>query len=403
MTEAFVVAQEMFTEHQKSFAEFLEAWTAPVPQGLQQVIDMHVRGATGRISTEDMIEHVKKLYEDSLQEAARHPASAHNQAGGAGSKRKHKDDSIQDKDKDKDGKGKRKRGSGAAGIDAIHAPLADDPMANTRRTLKTTTETEIIFNETGSDVQPLYESRGGVCKSLQVYEALPDDSVTVTTLDNLAEILPQLRPSFVVVFDPDIALTRMLEVYKSDNPSRPLRVYFLSYSHSVEEQRYLSEVRRETEAFEQLIETKARMVVDTSQDGKTGDIVTVHADAPMPTTSRKGGAAAKRRVRVIVDVREFRSALPSLLHKKGMEIVPVTLQVCVCMYAFVCVSMDVCVCVCVYVCMCMCLYVCVCADMHVLVFCVLWMHDAVHVCVLLYARVRMLVCACRYVCIQKHE
>ncbi len=76
------------------------------------------------------------------------------------------------------------------------------------------------------------------------------------------------------------------------------------------------------------IHTYILQVVDSTQDGKTGEIVTVHADAPMPTSSRKGGAAAKRRVKVIVDVREFRSALPSLLHKKGMEVVPITLQVC---------------------------------------------------------------------------
>ena len=31
--------------------------------------------------------------------------------------------------------------------------------------------------------------------------------------------------------------------------------------------------------------------------------------------------------RVIVDMREFRSALPSLLHKRGIDIEPVTLEV----------------------------------------------------------------------------
>ena len=30
---------------------------------------------------------------------------------------------------------------------------------------------------------------------------------------------------------------------------------------------------------------------------------------------------------VIVDMREFRSALPSLLHKRGIDIIPVTLEV----------------------------------------------------------------------------
>eukprot|EP00961_Rhodomonas_salina_P275924 3727441-Rhodomonas_salina.1 len=76
------------------------------------------------------------------------------------------------------------------------------------------------------------------------------------------------------------------------------RVYFLSYAESVEEQRYLTEVkpnvvpwsngqmvkwskkrpkpwtlvqvRRETEAFKGLIEAKATMVVGDGQDGKSG-------------------------------------------------------------------------------------------------------------------------------------
>lgn len=33
-------------------------------------------------------------------------------------------------------------------------------------------------------------------------------------------------------------------------------------------------------------------------------------------------------MQVVVDMREFRSSLPSLLHARGMEVVPVTLEVC---------------------------------------------------------------------------
>ena len=43
---------------------------------------------------------------------------------------------------------------------------------------------------------------------------------------------------------------------------------------------------------------------------------------------------------VIVDVREFRSSLPSLLHKRGMQILPLTLEVHVytCIYVCTCKS-----------------------------------------------------------------
>ena len=40
-----------------------------------------------------------------------------------------------------------------------------------------------------------------------------------------------------------------------------------------------------------------------------------------------GGQIIPSRTRVIVDVREFRSSLPSILHKQRMEVVPVTLEV----------------------------------------------------------------------------
>jgi DNA excision repair protein ERCC-4 len=50
------------------------------------------------------------------------------------------------------------------------------------------------------------------------------------------------------------------------------------------------------------------------------------------TSSRKGGAPdrkAKNKIpaKIIVDMREFRSELPALIHKRGIEIEPVTLQV----------------------------------------------------------------------------
>jgi len=46
-------------------------------------------------------------------------------------------------------------------------------------------------------------------------------------------------------------------------------------------------------------------------------------------TRRAGGqaAAAEVRRRVIVDIREFMSPLPAVLHQQGMHLVPLTLEV----------------------------------------------------------------------------
>jgi len=59
-----------------------------------------------------------------------------------------------------------------------------------------------------------------------------------------------LRPTFVILMDPSPAFIRQLEIYKAEHPEIPLRVYFILYDNSVEEQLYLSGIRREKEAFE---------------------------------------------------------------------------------------------------------------------------------------------------------
>ena len=95
--------------------------------------------------------------------------------------------------------------------------------------------------------------------------------------------------------------------------------------------------RREKKAFESLIKAKGEMVVPEDREGKTGDNTYLSrgsekaSDIMMESLakgSRKGGTGEdKKTPKVIVDMREFRSELPSLLHKRGIDIEPVTLEV----------------------------------------------------------------------------
>lgn len=52
-------------------------------------------------------------------------------------------------------------------------------------------------------------------------------------------ILQDLEPDFVVLYDPDSAFVRNLEAYQAERPRTrpPLTVYFMLYEQSVEEQR----------------------------------------------------------------------------------------------------------------------------------------------------------------------
>jgi DNA excision repair protein ERCC-4 len=130
---------------------------------------------------------------------------------------------------------------------------------------------------------------------------------------------------------------------------------------SVEERRYLSSVRYETEAFDALVRAKQHMAMPAEMEGRLGDGAgLVAADAsdrtrahgrhdppalPLPQLANRAEATARERgalvdtrrrggqlstptrLHVVVDVREFMSSLPSILHQSGFKLMPVTLEV----------------------------------------------------------------------------
>jgi len=148
---------------------------------------------------------------------------------------------------------------------------------------------------------------------------------------SLMKSLTELEPRYIVMYDTDMEFVRQIEVFKASRPNIQLRVYFIIYSGSVEEQRYLTTLRKEKEAFELLIKQKAAMVVPEEREGKTNIASDMLRDASKPAdsiSSRKGGGQDKPVQRkIIVDMREFRSELPSLIHRRGIDIEPVTLEV----------------------------------------------------------------------------
>ncbi|KAL2713079.1 DNA repair endonuclease XPF isoform X1 [Vespula squamosa] len=147
----------------------------------------------------------------------------------------------------------------------------------------------------------------------------------------LQRTLKESKPSNVIMYVADIAAVRQLEIYQNNNPSINLKVYFLIYGGSVEEQEYLTALRREKEAFHVLINTKKTMVIPEDQDGKSEDCLTfaTQSDNEMEQNTRKGDQESQKNIinKVIVDMREFNSELPSILHSRGIHIEPVTLAI----------------------------------------------------------------------------
>ncbi|GJY27215.1 hypothetical protein Tco_0401941 [Tanacetum coccineum] len=74
------------------------------------------------------------------------------------------------------------------------------------------------------------------------------------------KVLDILKPSEIIVYHPDIAFVREIKVYKAENPSKKVKVYFLFYEDSTEVQKFEASICRENGAFESLIRQKSMMI-----------------------------------------------------------------------------------------------------------------------------------------------
>lgn len=150
---------------------------------------------------------------------------------------------------------------------------------------------------------------------------------------SLLRKLYEMQPTYVLLYDTAMQFVRQLEVYKASRPGTSLRVYFIMYNGSIEEQRFLTMLRKEKNAFENLIRQKAEMVIPEERQGKTEiarSMIRDSSKANESVNTRRAGGQVKlndKNKSIIVDMREFRSELPSLIHKRGIDIDPVTLEV----------------------------------------------------------------------------
>ena len=151
---------------------------------------------------------------------------------------------------------------------------------------------------------------------------------------SLQRTLYEFEPIYVILFDASVEFVRQLEVFKASRPGIPLRVYFLFYSSSIEEQRYLTSLRHEKDAFELLIRQKAEMVIPEERQAKTQaakeNLRGMSKNAPISINSRKSGgrdSQANKMSIIVVDMREFGSELPNMLYCRGIDLQPVTLEV----------------------------------------------------------------------------
>jgi DNA excision repair protein ERCC-4 len=88
--------------------------------------------------------------------------------------------------------------------------------------------------------------------------------------DSDDSMLTELRPRFIIMFDPSLEFIRRVEVgflilshrvvlkwaqvYRSSSPGLPVRMYFLMYQACCEEHKFLLSLRREKNSFTKLIQ-----------------------------------------------------------------------------------------------------------------------------------------------------
>ncbi len=155
-------------------------------------------------------------------------------------------------------------------------------------------------------------------------------------------LLNDVQPTHVILYDAEPSFIRSLEVHSccAKVQDSTLRVYFMLFESSSEEKNYLKSLEREQNAFERLIQHKKSMPLPvntlgamTTQEMQEAGIAAVGSYSggtlplSMDTRSSRGKKTDIERRDIAVDVREFRSSLPSILHQGGMRLAPATLVV----------------------------------------------------------------------------
>lgn len=151
-------------------------------------------------------------------------------------------------------------------------------------------------------------------------------------LSSMDQTLQEMQPDYIILYNSNVAAIRQIEIFEARlqrHAKRRLKVFVLMHAKTVEEQSFLTNLRREKKAFELLIDTKRTMVVPEHQDGKT-DLIDYTKDDDEVSSRQAGGQGGRTKrepPRVIVDSREFRSELPCLIHKRGIEVVPLMITI----------------------------------------------------------------------------
>lgn len=81
-------------------------------------------------------------------------------------------------------------------------------------------------------------------------------------------LLYTVKPSFIIMSEPNLGILRETEVYRCDNPGNAIRLYFLRYDESMEQYSYLSDLETEFNNFDKLIKEKSNLILPKGKQYK---------------------------------------------------------------------------------------------------------------------------------------
>ncbi|CAJ0919683.1 unnamed protein product, partial [Mesorhabditis belari] len=125
---------------------------------------------------------------------------------------------------------------------------------------------------------------------------------------NTIRALQNVKPVVIIMYNTDLAVLRQVELYHALNSEYCLYFYLLQYAESTEEERNEVENLLVSREYDTIREEAPRLSVSTLNAGGFEE-----GTLPPP--------------KIIVDMREFNSELPTILYKKGYDVVAATLEV----------------------------------------------------------------------------
>ncbi|CEP63794.1 ssDNA endodeoxyribonuclease RAD1 LALA0_S09e02652g [Lachancea lanzarotensis] len=148
-------------------------------------------------------------------------------------------------------------------------------------------------------------------------------------------LLQEIMPSHIVMYEPDLSFIRRVEMFKALHKDLPLKIYFMYYGDSVEEQSHLAAIKKEKDAFTKMIREHTNLAehFEVDEDLSRYKNLTQRKlllSQQLRNSRMAGGQKAFEALTndvVIVDMREFRAPLPGLLYRYGVRVIPCMLTV----------------------------------------------------------------------------